>query len=140
VNVAGPTIKNMPVNINSATLILQNAVRFFGTAVIVLGILFWTGHAFDLVALHMGLGFALVAMLWILAALGFRAGLPWGLVISSTLWGLVVVIFGMTMGRLLPGRSHEIIRVVHFLIGLMAIGLSESLASRIKRRTQPFVS
>jgi hypothetical protein len=40
----------------------------------------------------------------------------------------------------LPGRSHEIIRVVHFLIGLMAIGLSESLASRIKRRTQPFVS
>jgi hypothetical protein len=119
-----------------AISILQNAVRILGLVLIVLGFLFWTGHALNLIQLHMRLGFALVILLWMLAGLGVRAGLHWGLPISGILWGLLVVVFGMMMGRLLPGRSHEVIRVLHFLVGVAAIGLSESLGARVKRRMQ----
>jgi hypothetical protein len=130
----------MPANTKSTTLILQNAVRVVGTVLIVLGFLFWTGHAVGLVRLHMGLGFVLVALLWILSAIGARARLPWALVSISIAWGVLVVVLGMSMGRILPGRSHELARVLHFFIGLIAIGLSESLGLRIKRRTQCFAS
>jgi hypothetical protein len=49
------------------------------------------------------------------------------------LYGVVVVAFGMRMGTLLPGRAHEVIRVLHFLIGLGAIGLAESIGVRMRR-------
>ena len=123
----------MPASIKSTTLILQNAVRIVGTVLIVLGFLFWTGHAFGLVRLHIDLGLVLVALLWILSLIGARARLPWALVGVSIASGVLVVAFGMSMGRILPGRSHELVRVLHFFIGLVAIGLSESLALRIKR-------
>lgn len=117
----------------TATLILQNAVRVLGLTLIVLGFLFWSRTAFSLIPLHMRLGETVAALLWVLAILGIRAKAPAGLIAAAILWGLVVVGFGMNMGGLLPGRAHEIIRVAHFLIGLGAIGLSESLAARIKR-------
>ncbi len=123
--------------VRTVTIIVQNAVRILAVILIVLGFLFWTGHSFNLVPLHMQLGVALVVLLWILAGLAIRARVPLGLILSSFLWGLLVVFFGMTMGRFLPGRSHEVIRVLHFLIGLGAIGLAESLAARIKRGGQP---
>lgn len=118
----------------TATLILQNAVRALGVVLIVLGFLFWTGHSFYLVGVHRGLGIALVFLLWILALIGSLMRVHWQLVVACILWGFLVVIFGFTMGRFMPGRSHEFIRVLHFLIGLGAIGLSESVAARIKRR------
>src|ERR1700693_322594 len=117
----------------TAAVIVQNAVRVLGLALIVLGFLFWSRTAFSLIPLHMRLGETLVALLWILAILGIRAKASAGLIAASIIWGFVVVGFGMTMGRFLPGRAHEVIRVAHFLIGLGAIGLSESLAARIKR-------
>jgi len=118
----------------TATVILQNAVRVLGLTLIVLGFLFWSRSAFSLIPLHMRLGETVAALLWILAILGIRAKAPARLIAAAILWGLVVVGFGMNMGGLLPGRAHEIIRVAHFLIGLGAIGFSESLAARIKRR------
>jgi hypothetical protein len=117
----------------AATVILQNAIRLLGLTLIVLGFLFWSRTAFSLIPLHMRLGETLVALLWILALLGVPAKAPPGLIAAAILWGLVVVGFGMNMGGLLPGRAHEVIRVAHFLIGLSAIGLSESLAARMKR-------
>ena len=117
----------------TAAVIVQYAVRLLGLALIVLGFLFWSRTAFSLIPLHMRLGEALAALLWVLAILGIRAKAPAGLIAAAILWGLVVVGFGMTMGGFLPGRAHEVIRVAHFLIGLAAIGLSESLAARIKR-------
>lgn len=81
----------------------------------------------------MRMGETVAALLWILAIVGVRAKVNPGLIAAAILWGLLVVGFGRTMGGLLPGRAHEIVRVAHFLIGLGAIGLSESLAARIKR-------
>jgi hypothetical protein len=121
----------------TAAVIVQYAVRLLGLVLIVLGFLFWSRAAFSLIPLHMRLGETLVALLWILALLGIRAKARAGLIAAAILWGLVVVAFGMNMGGFLPGRAHEVIRVAHFLIGLGAIGLSESLGARIKRAATP---
>ena len=117
-----------------AAILLQNAVRVLGLALIILGFLFWSGHYFQLIPLHMRLGETLCALLWILAILGIVARLNAGLTLGAILWGVLTVVFGMNMGKLLPGRVHELIRVLHFLVGLAAIGLAESLAARLKRR------
>jgi hypothetical protein len=37
------------------------------------------------------------------------------------------------MGGLLPGGAHEVVRIVHFLFGLGAIGLVEMIGAKIKR-------
>ena len=117
----------------SAVLILQNAIRLIGVILIVLGFLFWAKQALNWLPLHMRLGVMEVVLLWALAILALRARVSAGLVTVAILWGLLTASFGMQMGSLLPGRAHEIIRVLHFLIGLGAIGLAESLAARIKR-------
>ena len=117
-----------------ATIILQNLIRLSGVTLLALGFLFWSGREFSLLPLHMRLGEALVLILWILSGIGLAAGLPLTLTISGVAWGALVIGFGMNMGGLLPGRAHEVIRVLHLLFGLGAIGLSESLASRIKRK------
>ena len=114
-------------------LILQNAGRLLGVILLILGFLFWTHHSYQLIPLHMTLGLCFVALLWGMGGLGATAGASRPLVIGAFLWGLLVLIFSMTMGRFLPGRAHEIIRVLHFLIGLCAIGLFESLGARMKR-------
>lgn len=119
----------------SLTLVLQNLGRLLGLTLLILGFLFWSHHSYSLVPLHMGLGVGFVVLLWIMSVLGLKARVSSGLVITAAVWGLLVLIFGMTMGRLLPGPAHEVIRVLHFFIGLGAIGLLESLGARIKRQS-----
>jgi hypothetical protein len=116
-----------------ATIVIQNAVRILGLILLVLGFMFWSGHNFDLIPVHMRLGEILVTLLWIIAAMGFRAGVKAGMVLGAMFYGLIVVAFAMRMGRLLPGGAHEVIRIVHFLFGLGAIGLVEMIGAKIKR-------
>ena len=120
-------------NVKIAAIVIQSAVRILGVVLIVLGLLFWTHHAYNLVPLHMRLGETLAGLLLILAFLGVAARLSAVLTVSAILCGLIVVVFGMNMGGLLPGPAHELIRVLHFLLGLAAIALAESLGARIKR-------
>ena len=119
------------------TLILQNGGRLLGLVLLILGFLFWSHHYYSLIPLHMYLGVGFVVLLWVMGAVGIAAKVSPGLVAGAFLWGLLVLFFGMTMNRLLPGRAHEVIRVLHFLIGLGAIALLESLGARIKRRATP---
>jgi hypothetical protein len=116
-----------------AVRILQFAVRILALVLIVLGIMFWTGRALELVPLHMRLGQALIACLWILAAIGLRAGVKAGLVFGAIIYGLLTFLFAVNMHAFLPGGAHQIIRVAHLLIGLGAVGFAESIAARIKR-------
>lgn len=116
-----------------AVMVLQNAIRLIGLVLIVLGFLFWARQGYSFIPLHMWLGVTEVVLLWTLALLALQARVTLGLVITGFLWGLLTVAFGWNMGSLLPGRAHEVIRVLHFLIGLGAIGLAESLAARTKR-------
>lgn len=117
----------------TAATVFQMLVRLCGLILIVLGILFWTGNTLELVPVHMLLGLVLVISLWALAFLAARAGAPPAQVIAAVVWGLVVPILGVTQDQLVPGDAHWLIRVLHLLVGLIAIGMAEGLGQRIKR-------
>jgi hypothetical protein len=118
----------------TTVVILQWIVRLCFVGLLILGITFWTGHAFDLVPLHMSLGIALVVGLWITAILGFAARVPIGQSLVAIVWGFVVIGLGMSQMRLLPGSSHWVIQVLHLLVGMTAIGMNEGLVRAIKAR------
>ena len=107
--------------------------RISGLLALILGILFWSGHAYPLVPLHMALGTILVIALWILGGKGARVGVSGGLVAIAVIWGLLVPVFGALQVHLVPGAGHWIIQIIHLLLGLGAMGLAEGLAGRIRR-------
>jgi hypothetical protein len=121
----------------SAITAIQMGIRALGVVQLVLGIIFWTGNALGLVDLHQLIGILLVLGLWTQAALAHRAGVPGGLVAGAAVWGLLVLIVGLTQRDLLPGSAHWVIRVVHLLLGIGLIGLAENLATRAKARLAP---
>jgi hypothetical protein len=121
----------------TAATIAHTLVRIAGPILVVLGLLFWTGNALTLIGLHMLLGLILVLSLWTLALLAWRAGVNRGLVALAIVWGFIVSILGITQNQLLPGAAHWVIRVLHLLVGIAAIGQAEALARRIKQAQTP---
>lgn len=116
----------------NAVKVLQYAVRLLALLQVALGFQFWSGRSFVLLPVHVRMGEMLIALLWIVAGIGLRAGVT-GLAISAIVYGFLAFAFAMNMGKMLPGGAHEVIRVLHLLIGLGAVGLAEILAARIKR-------
>jgi hypothetical protein len=119
---------------NTTVTVLRTLVRIIGSIMIVLGVLFWTGNATTLIPLHMLLGVTLVLLLWTLAVIGAIVRVNVGLVAVALVWGLIVPVLGVTQTQLLPGSAHWLIRTLHLLVGLIAIGLADTLARAIKRR------
>lgn len=113
----------------SARLLLS----LFGITLVVLGILFWTGHALSLLQLHAMLGGLFVICLWVLAVIGFLVPGCRGLALIVLIWSLIVPALGVTQLSLMPGADHWVIQVTHLLVGLIAIGLGHALARRIGR-------
>ena len=122
---------------NTAATIARNTVRIAGLIQVVLGLLFWTGRALNLLSVHIAVGLILVLALWTLAGLAARAGVNLGLVLTAVLWGLLVVLFGLTQTQILTGGSHWLIQILHLAIGLSAIGQAEGLGQRIKQTWAP---
>jgi hypothetical protein len=114
-------------------LVLLMSIRLIGLVLIVLGFGFWSHHWYPAVTTHMRLGEFLILLLWIVAVLALRAKVSGVLVATAFVWGFLTVYVGMHMNQWLPGAAHEAIRVIHFVIGLGAIGLAEALGGRIKR-------
>lgn len=121
-------------------IIARSLISLLGLALVVLGILFWTGRALSLLSLHMDLGGLFVICLWVLAVLGFmsRATLPFALVVF--IWSLLVPALGVLQLQLLPGANHWIVQVSHLLVGLIAMGLGHGLARRLARRPSEAVA
>ncbi len=111
-------------------------VRADGALLIILGLLFWTGHADALIPTHMLLGIALVLALWALAALAALAGTSRWLVALALVWGLITPALGLTQTRLLPFQGHWIIQVLHLLVGITAIALAQLLARAARHAMQ----
>jgi hypothetical protein len=120
-----------------ATTTARMLVRLTGAIQIVLGLLFWTGNALNLIPIHMLSGTVLVLALWALAFLAARAGVDGRRVALAIAWGLIVLILGLTQSRLLPGAFHLLVQVVHLLIGLGAIGQAEWLARQTRAGRAP---
>ena len=116
-------------------------VRLCFLVLLVLGIVFWTGHGLSLIPLHMIVGIVLVLGLWVTSLLAAVARAPLGLALTGLLWGVITIAFGMKQMTLLPGPSHWIIQVVHLLVGMGAIALNERLArltlGLIERSSRP---
>ncbi|MFN8515077.1 MAG: hypothetical protein U0841_21320 [Chloroflexia bacterium] len=114
--------------------ILQQMVRLAGALQIALGLLFWAGYALDFIGIHMLLGLLLVLLLWVLAGMAAWARVSPALAALAIAWGLGTPILGMSQAQLLPGAAHWVIQLVHFLVGLVALSLAETLARRLRTR------
>ena len=119
----------------AATAISRMLVRLTGVVSIIVGGLFWTGHAVTLMPVHMLLGFVLA--LWALAAFTARAGVAPGVVMLAFIWGVAVTVLGMSQDRLLIGDFHWVTKMLHLTGGLVAMGQAEWLAGRIMRARAP---
>ena len=108
-----------------------------GIAVLVLGLLFWSGNPSvlsmmgTLLPIHMHLGEALVLGLWILGVQALIARVSSGLAVLVLAWGLLVPALGMMHPSLMPGGMHWVIQLTHLLVGVVALGLGHMLAARI---------
>jgi uncharacterized membrane protein YczE len=122
------------VAVKSLVLIARALISLFGIALVVLGILFWTGHALALVPWHTMLGGLFVICLWVLAILGFLAPGSRPLALIVLVWSLIVPALGVMQMGLLPGPDHWVIQATHLLVGLIAMGLGHALARRLGRR------
>jgi len=120
--------------VKSIVLIARILLSLFGIALVVLGILFWTGHALSLLSLHMLLGSLFVVCMWVLAIVGFLVPGSRGFALVVLVWSLIVPALGVTQLSLLPGAGHWLIQALHLLVGIIAMGLGHSLARRIGRR------
>ncbi len=116
---------------------IQMTVRVLGVVQLALGVLFWTGNATGLVGLHILNGIVIVLLLWVMAGLATRAGVERRLIAVAAVWGLVVPVLGITQQDLLPGSAHVVIEVLHLLVGLVALDLANTLATRAKARLAP---
>lgn len=118
-------------------------LRVCGALAVILGLLFWSGNALNLIPIHMLLGFLVVLSLWVVGiGQAFSSEGSWPLAGGALLLGLLVIVLGMTQSSLAVGPFHWVIRVVHLLLGLLAVRLGQIAVgrrrdSRAMRQEQP---
>lgn len=118
----------------STSAILMMAIRLIGVIQLVLGVLFWTGNALNLLMLEMVLMVVLVISLWGMAGLAARAGVLTGLAILAVAWGIIIPVLSMVLPRLRLGELHWVLHVLHLLAVVGVLGLAELLAAGIRQR------
>ena len=113
---------------------LQWLIRLLAVVQITLGALFWTGNAFTLIPVHMLSGLLLVLTIWVQAGLALRSGVHFGLPVMAFAWGVLVIALGVTQDSLLTGDLHWIVKMLHLVVGVAAVGLAEVIARRTLMR------
>lgn len=118
----------MIIRIASAVLTLA------GLLALISGLLFWTGTALNLLALHMLLGFLAVGALWVIgfAQVFARRG-SWVIAACALIVGAVMIVIGMMQSSLLVGGFHWIVRIMHLVLGILTIGIGHMAAARSHR-------
>jgi len=112
--------------------ITQWVLRISAVLALILGILFWTGSAPDaLIPVHIILGVLVTVALWILGFMFGRArGGNWTFGALAIVWGILVIWVG---GSQIGQTPSVDIKIIHLLIGILAIGIGEMVAGRYKR-------
>jgi len=106
-------------------------LRVCGGLAVILGLLFWSGNALNLLPIHMLLGVGVVLSLWIVGITqAFSSGGSWPLALGALLLGLLVIVVGMRQSSLLVGPYHWVIQMVHLLLGILAVGIGQLAAAR----------
>jgi hypothetical protein len=113
---------------------LDYAIRAAGLGALVLGLLFWSGHFYEFLHVHAGLGALVVVALWALAAMCFRKrAASVGLITTAVLWGLVTLLLGIEQTGILVGDYHAMVQIAHLLIGLGSIAFGAVLSKSLIR-------
>jgi hypothetical protein len=108
-------------------------VRLVGVLQLIMGLLIWFTNAFGMINPHTLLGVLLVAAMLVVAAVSTQLGAPIGMAAGLAVLAIIILAFGMTQATILPGDYHVIIQVLHPLVGLAGVGLSEAICARVKR-------
>jgi hypothetical protein len=107
-----------------------------GLLALILGLLFWTGSALNLISLHMLLGFLAVGALWIIGvAQALTSSGSWIIATVAIIVGALMVVLGLTQSSLMVGDFHWLIRVLHLLLGLLTIGMGHMAAARSRKHS-----
>ena len=121
----------------SAPAILNWLIRITGLFQLILGVIFWVNQNDALIPFHILVGSVMVLSLWVLAFLAARTGVSSRLTALAAVWGLIVLILGLTQTGILPGPLHWLIEVLPLVIGMGALGQGEGLSGRIRRIQGP---
>ncbi|HLI68179.1 MAG TPA: hypothetical protein VKV19_00350 [Ktedonobacteraceae bacterium] len=109
---------------------------------LILGIIFWANPAIPdeysaIKDIHMLLGIIVVLALWTVSlAQGLVKGGNFALALIGFIVGLAVVIVGLSQEAWKANAGTgavELINTLHLLLGLLAAGTGEMIASRVKR-------
>lgn len=118
---------------------LRMLLRLLVALLIILGIMLWTGHA-AMTTIHIQLGFALTLTLLILVVIGAVRRVAFVPLLLGLVWVALLPVLGFAQRTMMIGSSHWIVRVLHLLVGIAAVGLGETIGARIVRglpRTTP---
>jgi hypothetical protein len=103
---------------------------------LILGLLFWTNTALNLIQMHMLLGLLAVGALWVIGiGQAFSKGGSWIIAVCALIVGAAMILIGWTQSSLLVGELHWVIQVVHLVLGLLVIGLGHMGAARYRKGT-----
>jgi hypothetical protein len=118
----------MVIRIASAVLSLA------GLLALILGLLFWTGVALNLMQMHMLLGLLAVGALLVIGiGQAFSKGGSWIIVAGALVVGAATIVLGMTQASLMVNEFHWVIQVIHLVLGLLTIGMGHMGAARYRK-------
>ncbi len=103
-------------------------MRACAAVLVILGILFWTGHELRLIPTHALVGLLFVIAIWAIAIAGAANGAPRSLTVLAVVWGFAVFWLGTHQATILPTSAHWIVEVLHLLVGLAGVGIAERVA------------
>jgi len=108
-------------------------LRVSAILALILGIIIWANDslASSLVNIHLPLGVLVTLSLIVLGIMhGTAKGGNWGIAALAIVWGLLVFALGASQ---LAAEPSLLVKILHLLIGLIAIGIGEVVAGRYKR-------
>jgi len=106
------------------------AARLCALIALALGIAWWLGYYGMPIHLHMTVGGIFVLLLWALSLKAMNAAK--GIAIAGFLVGLAVPLVGYAQLTMALTDGQWLLRVVHALLAIAAIGLAEMAGKRAK--------
>jgi len=115
--------------------LLRWIVRIAGSIALILGLLLWFGMSGSMLRPHMVLGIVTAVSLGAIAIVASVAGVRVPMALIGLVWAALTIFVGYNQNAWMAGSSHWVIEAVHLILGVGAIGMAESLAAGIARRS-----
>lgn len=115
------------------TKVLLMLMRLTWLVGLILGLYIWTSHGYSVLKPHIALGFTSALLLMLILLTGIAAKAKPIHILLAAVWVVLLPVIGFGQLHWLPGANHWLIRVVHLLIGLFAIGSAEMIGAHAAR-------